>query len=140
MLLSIVYISSAVSPFSDEALAELLEKSRSNNSASQLTGMLLYRDGQFMQALEGDDAAVRSVYAIVSADPRHDGVRTLLEEQIDERRFPEWSMGFRALTESGIREIPGYSSFFQERSNPVDWGTPSRARMLLEWFRYHNAA
>jgi hypothetical protein len=131
MLLSIVYVSSAVSPFSDEALAELLEKSRA---------MLLYRAGQFMQALEGDDAAVRSVYGIVSGDPRHEEVRTLLEEQIDERRFPEWSMGFRALSESVVHEIPGYSSFFQERSNPVDWGTPSRARMLLEWFRYHNAA
>jgi len=26
-------------------------------------------------------------------------------------------MGFRALTESGIREMPGYSSFFQNRWN-----------------------
>jgi hypothetical protein len=139
-VLSIVYVSSAVSPFTDEALAELLAQSRVNNSAAGLTGMLLYRDGQFMQALEGDDTTVRALYEIVAADPRHEGVRTLLEEQIDERRFPEWSMGFRALTESGIREIPGYSAFFQERSNPADWGTPSRSRMLLEWFRYHNAA
>jgi hypothetical protein len=134
-LLSIVYVSAAVAPFSEADLVELLAKSQDNNAAAGLTGMLLYRDGQFMQALEGDDDAVRSVYAVVAADDRHDQVRTVLEEQISERRFPDWTMGFRLVTDESIRGIPGYNNFFHEGS----WGTTSRAQGLLEWFRHHDA-
>jgi hypothetical protein len=135
LLLSIVYVSAAVEPFSEGQLAELLAKSRNNNAAAGLTGMLLYRDGQFMQVLEGDDAAVRSVYQIVAADDRHDKVRTVLEEEISDRRFPQWTMGFRLLTDETIRDNAGFSNFFSEGS----WGTPSRAQGLLEWFRHHDA-
>jgi hypothetical protein len=134
-MLSIVYVSAAVAPFSEEQLSDLLAKSQSNNAAAGLTGMLLYRDGQFMQALEGEDAVVRSVYERVAADDRHDQVRTILEEQISERRFPEWTMGFRLVTDDSIRDIPGYNNFFHEGS----WGTTSRAQGLLEWFRHHDA-
>jgi hypothetical protein len=134
-MLSIVYVSAAVAPFSEEQLSELLAKSQSNNAAAGLTGVLLYRDGQFMQALEGEDAVVRSVYETVAADDRHDQVRTILEEQITERRFPQWTMGFRLVTDDSIRDIPGYNNFFHEGS----WGTASRAQGLLEWFRHHDA-
>jgi hypothetical protein len=134
-LRSIVYVSAAVAPLSEVELAELLAASRSNNAAAGLTGMLLYRDGQFMQALEGDDDAVQSVYSVVAADTRHDRVRTVLDEQIDDRRFPDWTMGFRLMTDDAIRDIPGFNNFFTEGS----WGTPSRAEALLEWFRHHDA-
>jgi hypothetical protein len=134
-LLSIVYVSAAVAPFSEAELAALLAQSRENNAAAGLTGMLLYRDGQFMQALEGDDEAVRAIYEVVAADDRHDRVRTVLEEQITERRFPSWTMGFRLVTDESIRDAPGFDNFFHEGS----WGTTSRAQGLLEWFRHHDA-
>jgi hypothetical protein len=134
-LLSIVYVSAAVAPFSEAELATLLAQSRENNAAAGLTGMLLYRDGQFMQALEGDDEAVRAIYEVVAADDRHDRVRTVLEEQITERRFPSWTMGFRLVTDESIRDAPGFDNFFHEGS----WGTTSRAQGLLEWFRHHDA-
>jgi hypothetical protein len=134
-MLSIVYVSAAVTPFTEEDLAALLAESRVNNAAAGVTGMLLYRDGQFMQALEGEEAGVRSIYDIVTADERHDQIRTILEEQITTRRFPQWTMGFRLLTDDSIRGIPGYNNFFHEGS----WGTTSRAQGLMEWFRHHDA-
>ena len=33
--------------------------------------MLLYKDGEFMQALEGDEAQVHSLSAQIAKDPRH---------------------------------------------------------------------
>jgi hypothetical protein len=135
-MLSMLYVSAAVAPLSEAALAELLTTSRSNNAAAGVTGMLLYRDSQFMQALEGDDAAVRALFDVIAADNRHHRVRLVLEEQITDRRFSEWSMGFRLVTDDAIRHIPGFNNFFSEGS----WGTPSRAESLLEWFRHHDAA
>ncbi len=55
----LVYVSSATRPFSGEDLRALLETCRKDNAELGVTGMLLYKDGNFMQVLEGDEDAVR---------------------------------------------------------------------------------
>lgn len=61
-LISLVYLSEAVGHFSHLDLAELLAKSRANNSTLGITGMLLFKEGKFLQALEGkrDDAVSKN--------------------------------------------------------------------------------
>jgi hypothetical protein len=54
----LVYVSSAVNLFSDEDLIQLLEVSRRNNEKAEITGLLLYSSGNFMQTLEGPEKAV----------------------------------------------------------------------------------
>lgn len=137
-MLSIVYSSTETQPFSNDDLAALLETSRTNNQSRSVTGLLLYKDGQFMQTLEGDEVNVREAIEVISADPRHTDVKVLLETQIDKRQFEEWTMGFRLLSDEALEVIPGYNDFFdpeRDRSRALD--TPSRARWLMEWFRLH---
>lgn len=135
-MLSLVYVSSAVAEFSKDDLVALLHQSRANNERLGITGLLLYKDGNFIQMLEGPEEAVRSLFRTVSADPRHDGVIRLLEQQVAEQRFPDWSMGFRDLGDPALRELPGYSEFLNE---PLDanrfQADPNRAVRLLEIFR-----
>ncbi|MEP7187723.1 MAG: BLUF domain-containing protein, partial [Roseiflexaceae bacterium] len=57
------YASVAVTPFTSAALQALLLTSRRNNMQLGITGMLLYKDGEFMQVLEGEQAAVQALYA-----------------------------------------------------------------------------
>jgi len=71
----LVYVSSAVEPFSKTELVELLHVARANNERLGITGMLLYRDGNFMQVLEGEEPVVRDLYARIERDPRQ--ARTL---------------------------------------------------------------
>jgi len=135
-MLSVVYVSTAVVPFSDEALLALLEKSRAKNTRLDLSGLLLYKDGHFMQALEGPDDAVRALYDVIGRDPRHQNVRALTVEPIAERQFPDWAMGFHTVTDEALRAIPGYSTFMD---SPLEttafWSDTSRAQWLLRWFR-----
>jgi len=49
ILLHLVYVSSATAKFSPADLAALLEHSRRKNSATGLSGILLYHNGDFMQ-------------------------------------------------------------------------------------------
>ncbi len=63
----LVCVSSATRPFSGEDLRALLETCRKNNAGSGVTGMLLYRDGKFMQVLEGDEGTVRALYEGIAA-------------------------------------------------------------------------
>ena len=135
-VLSIAYLSSASRAYTDEDLARLLTSIRGNNARLGITGILLYSNSQFMQVLEGPDEAVRACYAVIAVDPRHFGVQMLSVESITERRYPGWRMGYRALTDSFSRSIPGYDDFFHQQQSPTNVSeTAERARRLLDWFR-----
>jgi len=108
---SLLYISTALHHFSKDDLLELLAKSRQNNAKLGITGMLLYKGDVFQQVLEGPEDAVKSVFAKISADPRHRGIIKVLETVDDERQFPDWSMGFSDLDSAEAAAVPGYSSF-----------------------------
>lgn len=136
-MLSLVYTSVARTPFSDGDLATLLMNSRATNRRHGLSGVLLYRDGRFVQVLEGPDDVVRRRYDLIAADPRHGEVALLLDETVDERRFGDWSMGYRATTDTLAGEIPGFAHLAgAELGGSLDRSAlePS-VRALLEWCR-----
>jgi len=133
-----VYTSTATRDLTDDDLAELLRQCVRNNERSGLTGMLLHRDGRFMQVLEGPDDAVRDVFAVIAADDRHAEVRLLLDESIEERAFPAWKMAFRTVDDETVRRLEGYDDFLDRPAEAAARpDAPSRARWLLEWFRSH---
>jgi len=135
-LFHLVYASSATEPFSREHLLALLEISRRNNAKVDITGMLLYRDGNFMQVLEGEEAAVRGVHVKIARDPRHRGLLTLLEGPIESRSFAGWRMGFRELNRRELESNPGYTEFLNDDwLSPKMTENPGRAMRLLETFR-----
>lgn len=76
----------------------LLEQSRVKNPRFGITGLLLHHEGRILQVLEGEERAVRALYDVIRADPRHENCTTLLEEPILSRHYPQWPMAFRDLT------------------------------------------
>ncbi|MEO5960471.1 MAG: BLUF domain-containing protein [Opitutaceae bacterium] len=135
-LFHVLYVSSAVSPFSDVDLVKLLARSRAKNHEVNVTGMLLCEGGNFMQVLEGEEQTVREVSTRIGGDPRHYGVITLLQGPIKTRTFSDWSMGFRNLDSAEVKKTPGYNEFMN-----LDWrggemlANPGRALKLLTVFR-----
>lgn len=108
MTYHLVYSSRAVTPFTGAELLELLQQARAKNARLGITGLLLYKKGEFMQALEGAEGPVLALYRHIGKDPRHHQVVTLLSSPTTERLFPNWSMGFQDLGEADIRSVPGY--------------------------------
>jgi hypothetical protein len=132
----LVYVSSATRPFSGEDLRALLLTCRKNNAEIGVTGMLLYKDGNFMQVLEGDEEAVRGLYEKIAEDPRHGGEMTLQQGFSEGRQFPDWSMGFRDLDSPDARSEPGYSEFLNAPLTGREFSAdPSRAQKLLLTFK-----
>jgi hypothetical protein len=111
MVYYLVYVSSAVKLFSSSELLDLLAKSKAYNTKVGITGMLLYKDGNIMQAIEGEEQAVKTLYAKIQCDRRHRGIITLLQGLQPERQFPNWSMGFKDLNTVDVLSFPGYSEF-----------------------------
>ena len=135
-MLSLIYVSTSVKLLNDEELLDILKVSRENNSSRDVTGLLLYKGGNFMQVLEGPDEVVEAVYEMIKTDPRHKDVIVLAREQISNRQFPAWEMAFQNLDNPEVKNEPGYSQFLQDefiadvyRENPL------RAYIMLLTFR-----
>ena len=93
MLVRLLYVSRAVPAVDHEELLAILRKSKANNPALGVTGVLCFSEGIFLQVLEGGRAAVNRLYNRIAADARHTQVELLAYEEIGERRFAGWSMG-----------------------------------------------
>ncbi|WP_281560554.1 BLUF domain-containing protein [Thalassomonas sp. RHCl1] len=115
-MVHLIYTSSAVGVPNEQDLTELLEQARARNIRQNITGMLLYANGTYMQVLEGDSRDVHDIYASIKKDPRNTNVLTLVEEVIPARSFPDWSMGFRNLTVCSPEDLPGFIDVLNEQA------------------------
>jgi hypothetical protein len=135
-MLSIVYASSAVRLFNRAELIELLEASHKANLEHGITGMLLYRGGNFIQVIEGEDDAVLQLYQNIKADPRHRNIILLSQDPITYRQFAEWGMGFRNIDQMTRQELEGFSKFLEDDFSPDFFQqNPTRAYILLLSFK-----
>jgi hypothetical protein len=138
-MFSLVYVSAAVTWFSEGQLRGLLTQCRARNAQAGITGMLLYKDGNFMQALEGEEAAVRALVERIAADRRHQGMVTLYTGHSEERQFGDWTMGFADLTAPAGDLPEGYSAFLDAPlTAPAFSDPPQRCLDLLRVFRQMN--
>lgn len=135
-LYSLVYSSFATTTFEDAELEALLTQSRASNDEADITGMLLYRNGRFIQYLEGPEKSVRSLLARISADPRHNDVRVLIDSRPTTRQFAEWTMGYEPVVEPTTPLPDGFRSTFDDLERADDADSVLRAtRELSYWFR-----
>lgn len=110
----IVYVSAATHPLSPQELADILEVARCRNGDDNITGMLLYRRGHFLQVLEGPDEPLSTLLEKLNKDPRHHQVQVLLDGRITARAFGTWSMAFQDVSGLDPSELPAYSEFLSK--------------------------
>lgn len=94
-MLQIVYTSTASHEFSAADIEQLLAGARARNKAIGVTGMLLFHDGTFLQALEGEQRAVNEVFASIQSDARHRDIAVLHRGPgFGQRVFGDWPLDF----------------------------------------------
>jgi hypothetical protein len=96
-LIHLLYVSVARADLQEREIAEILTSARNNNPRLGVTGMLLFAKGTFLQVIEGPHRHMDALFRRIAADPRHSVVQCLARREIDARRFPNWSMGFRQI-------------------------------------------
>ena len=116
----LVYASAGVTEWSASEVEAMLLGFRAKNASLNITGLLLYKDGSFLQALEGEESVVRKLYDTIASDPRHQQVTPMLEIPIEERSFPDWSMGLKILPTGGDGAKEGVKSFQEAFDNVLD--------------------
>ncbi len=94
MLIQSVYTSAAVLPMPKSKLYKILVDSRVSNRLADVTGLLVYVDGTFLQVLEGEQNVVSALLEKISKDRRHKDVKVVYKTGIEGRTFNAWQMAY----------------------------------------------
>jgi hypothetical protein len=87
-----VYRSTAVRAMGPQDLHDLLVQSRARNALEDITGLLVYHDGCFVQWFEGPASNVERVWNSILHDPRHTEVEAVPTPWCSQRLFPDLRM------------------------------------------------
>ena len=91
---AIIYVSSAAGMLSSKDVEHILGRARDRNAEYNVTGLLLFIGGNFMQYIEGPPSELNLIYNLILKDPKHVGVIKLMHEPIESREFSNWTMAY----------------------------------------------
>ena len=103
--IQLLYLSNAKPELKQAELDKILEVSRRNNPSRDITGLLVFANGVFIQVLEGPSSEVTNLFETICDDTRHQEVAMLGEYVGQERIFSKWSMGFLQSTFDELTRI-----------------------------------
>jgi len=97
-LCQLVYISRITSTglSSPSTLNDISETAVERNQIDNVTGILCYGNGYFLQCVEGSEQALTNLKNRLLVDDRHKELKILDFSEITERRFASWSL--RSIT------------------------------------------
>jgi len=131
----VVYVSSASVQPDEVDIGAILRQSHRNNAKAGITGMLLYADGNFMQAIEGEDDVVDQLLASIAEDRRHRNLMVLVRMDISQRQFPRWTMAPRMLSDlSEQDQVDCVTALNRWRTRPDAPEVVAEVKILLNSF------
>ncbi len=113
-LYTIVYVSIATDAMSAEDLKTIFKTGRANNEKAGITGMLLHRDGFFLQVIEGEEEQVDALYDKVIKDSRHTNHLLIYKRPIEKRAFSEHLLSASDVDAAVFKDVKGFSDFMQQ--------------------------
>jgi hypothetical protein len=133
-MIQLIYVSTAARRISKDDLQAILLTSIHHNSEKNITGLLLYDQGTFCQALEGEAEDVHALFSKILEDDRHTNVIKIFDDEIMVRDFSSWSMNCINLDDHDKKQIDGYKDFTESVHN---WNfiNPLQAKDVLMHFK-----
>lgn len=132
-LFSIAYVSTAVRLLDGNQLLDLLNTSRQRNHRDDITGLLLYSNGRFIQCIEGPEAALRKLYADIQVDSRHKNITLLVDEPIGGRDFGSWTMGYVPLHGKAFDDLLASTWLLQKEAGIPANGSKGKQLLQIVW-------
>lgn len=102
---SLTYKSVATSSPGATDLQALVNRARARNRSLDVTGMLMFEDGCFLQTLEGPPDKLDLLWSSIKRDTRHDHIEVLSEHIVPARLFSNWNL--LHYNEAEGEQIPG---------------------------------
>ncbi|WP_395073751.1 BLUF domain-containing protein [Flavobacterium sp.] len=116
----VIYLSSATKLLSNDELSFLLRNAKIKNRKNNITGLLLYIDGDFLQVIEGEKKDVLNLFELIKIDERNRSIITVFSDDVDKRQFPDWLMGFSQLTYHDLQKIDSFENITKTTLSNID--------------------
>jgi len=130
----LIYVSTAKRLITEADLLDILTTSREKNLKYNVTGVLLYNEGAFIQMLEGAYEHIHLIYNRLLQDPRHKNIIKLVEGNSMARSFPNWSMGFQTINSELFKKIlAGYFDLSERK-----FEGPHPGLLMIRTFNQNN--
>jgi len=132
-LIRVIYLCSAPAGINEHEILRLLKQTRIANRKRNVSGMLLYIGGSFLQTLEGEAAMLDAVSGSVFRDKPGIRLTQITREPICEREFGEWTMGFATVDPLEAGRLLGDEQLFRS-ARSLGRLDPEGAATLLSIF------
>ena len=132
-LIQVIYLGGGEPSLREYEIATLLKQARIANRKHDVSGMLLYVGGYFLQSFEGEPRMIDAVCGSLFRDKPRMWVKRLVQESITERQFPEWTMGFATIDTDEAGQLLGDQNLFRTNAL-VTQLTPDAMKTLVSIF------
>ncbi|MGB5418460.1 BLUF domain-containing protein [Algibacter sp.] len=120
MLKTICYISDSREYESLENVKKIYTKAKQNNLKLNITGILIYQNGNFLQVLEGHEEQVDKTYEKIRNDSRHRNIIKVINNTIEQRIFEDYNFGFSIIKSSQeFNELNDYLNWLKHADNKI---------------------
>jgi hypothetical protein len=117
---TICYISDSLEYDSLDKLKALYTKAKLNNFKYNITGILVYKNKNFLQVLEGEDAIVDRTYNKIENDNRHQNIFKVINTSIETRIFEDYNFGFTVVDdEHNLSKLHEYLDWLRKAENKL---------------------
>lgn len=117
---AVTYVSTASESLTTQGISELLEFSKHSNNKNDITGILLFSEGNFFQIFEGRKTKVLELYKKIKADDRHRNIIEIIAKEINKEAYDNYEAGFisqNAYVES--EKIQHYLNYLEVLDKPT---------------------
>ncbi|MGJ8529709.1 BLUF domain-containing protein [Maritalea sp.] len=91
-MIRLLYFSTAGANVTPAMINKIVSKASLSNEQRSVTGALAFNGVNFAQVLEGEADQVHPLMDAIRSDPRHTGVKEMMQKDIEERAFEGWGM------------------------------------------------
>ena len=128
---AISYVSTASSKLNENNIEEILNRSEDKNNKKDITGLLLFSEGNFFQIIEGEEKMVKNLFQKIKEDQRHYNIIKLFEKPIQKESFDGYKCDFIAENAKyDISRLKNYQHYIQV----LDRQTKTAVTGILEAF------
>ena len=139
-VLKLAYISCTSEIFKEEKdIDDILEVAAKYNKENDITGILLFKGGIFVQLLEGPEENVKKLYGKICADLRHRNITLLVKQHDEERLFSDWSMGYRKVSDLDLQLVNDVLPWSEmvEKTHQGEKVDNEKIMEMLKLFSFH---
>ena len=117
-MFTICYVSSAREGITQEDLNALFSITQVYNREGNITGILLYQSGKFLQVLEGEEDVLLDLYEKIEQDSRHNNIFVILKQKCKRRIFENYKSRFSIVkSKEELQTIQTYLNQIEDSPN-----------------------